>query len=57
MQNAHPQQILIDHATGTVTPIGGGNESELLAAALIEQARAVRAAAVAVPAEPETPRE
>lgn len=57
MQNVHPHQIVIDHATGTVTPIGEGNESDLLAAALIEQARAVRSAAIAVPADPETSHE
>jgi hypothetical protein len=35
--------VLIDHATGTVTPV-----DDILAAALLERARAVPTAAVAV---------
>lgn len=36
--------VLIDHATGTVTPV-----DDLLAAELLDRARAVPTAAVAVP--------
>lgn len=46
-----PSVIIIDHSTGQVTPVGGSPRVEFaLTATLMEQARAVKTAAVATPA-------
>ena len=46
--DVEPHLILIDHTTGEITTLEGRPVEEL-ASALVEQARAIRTAAVATP--------